>query len=75
MLPTIEPGLVWTAMRGSCGSDREPSDFWRATPQEAAQQIADAIEKKRKHAYVTKRWRLIAWGMKLMPESLFYKLF
>jgi short-subunit dehydrogenase len=72
---TIEPGLVWTAMRGSCGADREPSDFWRATPQEAAQQIADAIEKKRKHAYVTKRWRLIAWAMKLMPESLFYKLF
>ncbi len=71
---TIEPGTVWTAMRGSC-AEQEPSDFWRATPQEVAVQIADAIQHQRKHAYVTKRWRVIAWLIKIMPESLFYKYF
>ncbi len=72
---TIEPGLVYTAMRGACDPSQEPSDFWRATPQEAARQIADAIEQKREHAYVTKRWRLIAWFIKSIPDFLFYKLF
>ena len=63
----IQPGLVNTMM-GRC------SDFWKATPEKAAVQICDAIEQKKEHAYITKRWRLIAWIFKLLPDWLFYKI-
>jgi len=64
----IQPGFVDTQM----GKD---SNFWKATPQEAAQQICDTIENKRDHAYITYRWYLIAWAIKIIPDWLFYKLF
>ena len=63
----IQPGLVDTMM-GRC------SDFWRATPEKATVQICDALEQKKDHAYITKRWRLIAWIFKLLPDWLFYKI-
>ena len=49
----IQPGFVDTAMAQGKGL------FWVASPQKAALQIYKAIKQKRKHAYVTKRWRLI----------------
>ncbi len=64
----IQPGFVDTQMGKS-------SDFWKASPEKAATQICDTIEQKRNHAYVTKRWRLIAWLIKLLPDYLFYKIF
>ena len=63
----IQPGLVDTMM-GRC------STFWRATPEKAAIEICDAIEQQKEHAYITKRWRLIAWIFKLLPDFLFYKI-
>ncbi len=63
----IQPGLVDTMM-GRC------SDFWRSTPERAALEICNALEKKKEHAYITKRWRLIAWIFKLLPDWLFYKI-
>lgn len=64
---TIEPGYVDTAMAKGEGK------FWVASPHEAAEQIYDAIKRKRKHAYVTKRWILIAWLLKIMPDFLHNK--
>lgn len=64
----IQPGLVDTTMG-------QASDFWRSTPQQAAEQIYEAIDCKYEHAYITKRWRIIAWFFKLVPDSLFYKVF
>ena len=64
----IQPGYVDTAM--AKGDDK----FWVASPREAAEQIYDAIRRKRKHAYVTKRWRLIAWLLKIMPDFLHNKI-
>ena len=58
----IKPGFVDTAMAKGEGL------FWVATPQEAARQIYRAIERKAKHAYVTRRWRLFAWLFKLLPD-------
>ncbi len=58
----IQPGAVNTAMLKGEGH------FWIATPQKAAEQIFSAIQKQKKHSYVTKRWRLIAWLLKLMPR-------
>jgi len=65
---TIEPGLVDTAMGNK-------ATFWKASPEEVALQICDTIENGDKHAYVTKRWGLIAAMFKLMPDCCFYKLF
>ncbi|OGV48569.1 MAG: oxidoreductase [Lentisphaerae bacterium GWF2_52_8] len=65
VLTDIQPGLVDTAMA------RGERLFWVAAPEKAAQQIFDAIRKKKKHAYVTKRWRLIAWVLRFMPDFLY----
>jgi len=64
----IKPGFVDTAMAKGDGL------FWVASPQKAAQQIYKAIERKKKHAYITKRWRLIGWLMKTMPEFVYNRM-
>jgi short-subunit dehydrogenase len=61
----IQPGFVDTAMAKGDGL------FWVAPPPKAAQQIYNAIERKRKHAYITKRWRLMGWLMKVIPEFIY----
>jgi short-subunit dehydrogenase len=48
--------------------------FWVASPEKAARQIFDAIRRRKKHVYVTKRWRLIAWTLKAIPDRLYHKL-
>ncbi len=58
----IQPGFVDTDM---AKGDRL---FWVASPQKVAKQIFNAIEKKRKVVYVSKRWRLIALLLKILPE-------
>lgn len=55
-------GLVNTAM---AKVDRIPD--WVSGPEVAAAQILRAIEKRRRHVYVTRRWRLLAWALKLAP--------
>ena len=64
----IQPGFVDTAMA------KAPNLFWVASPQKAAIQIYETIKKKKKHAYITKRWRLIAWALKLMPDFMYEKI-
>jgi short-subunit dehydrogenase len=64
----VQPGLVDTAMAQGEGL------FWVAPAEKAAQQIYDAISKKKEHIYVTKRWRLIAWLIKGMPAYLYNKM-
>lgn len=59
---TIEPGYVDTELA--------TGDFWLVPLETAADQIADAIESGRKHAYVSKRWRLVAWLLKAAPEAV-----
>jgi len=61
----IKPGLVDTPMvKDTKGK------FWVASCQEAASQIVHAIKNKTEHAYVTKKWRLVAWAMKILPEFI-----
>ncbi len=65
----IRPGFVDTPMvRGQKGM------FWVATPEKAASQIYSAIKKKKTVAYITRRWRLMAWLLLLLPDSLVHKL-
>lgn len=64
----IQPGFVDTAMAKGDGL------FWVASPQKAAKQIYNAIIQKKKLAYITKRWALIAWLFKIMPNFLYNKI-
>ncbi|MGC1376707.1 MAG: SDR family NAD(P)-dependent oxidoreductase [Anaerolineales bacterium] len=64
----IQPGFVDTRMAQGEGL------FWVASPEEAAGQIYSAIKNKKSHAYVTKRWRLIAWLFKFAPDWIYNRL-
>lgn len=56
----IQPGFVDTALA-------KGDQFWTASPEKAAAQIISAVQKKKAHAYITKRWRLISWILKCLP--------
>ena len=43
--------------------------FWVASPEKAALQIYDSVKKKKKTVYVSKRWRIIAWILKIHSLS------
>ena len=62
MVTDVQLGLVDTAM---AKVDRKPD--WIAGPDVAAEQIWRAIRRRRRRVYVTKRWRLLAWALKLVP--------
>lgn len=64
----IQPGFVDTAMAKGEGL------FWVAPPEKAAWQIFRAINSKKKHAYITKRWQIIAWLLRAIPDWMYNKL-
>ncbi|MBX2856829.1 MAG: SDR family NAD(P)-dependent oxidoreductase [Rhodobacteraceae bacterium] len=64
----IRPGFVDTDMAQGEGL------FWVASPETAAAQIYRAIQTKQRCAYVTKRWRLIAWILQMAPGWLYNRL-
>lgn len=66
----IRPGYVDTPM-----TKQNKGMFWVATPEKAAQQIVSAINAKKKVVYVTKRYQIIAFLLKLLPEWFMAKVF
>jgi short-subunit dehydrogenase len=64
----VRPGFVDTAMAKGDGL------FWVAPIEKAAKQIFDAIKQKKNIVYITKRWRLIGYILKLLPYSVLKKL-
>ena len=64
----IKPGFVKTALLKS------EVLFWVAPVHEATVQIYRAIEKKKEHAYITRRWALVAWLVKILPRFIRKKL-
>jgi short-subunit dehydrogenase len=64
----IRPGLVDTAMAKGEGL------FWVMPVDMVVRQIYQAITSKRRIAYVTKRWGLIAKILKLIPNVLYDKM-
>lgn len=63
----VQPGFVDTAMAQGDGL------FWVAPTTKASSQIMKAIDRKRSHVYITRRWRLIAWVLKLLPDALYHR--
>ena len=64
----IRPGFVDTDMALGDGI------FWLVPLQKATNQIYTAIKKKKRVAYISKRWRLVAWVLKIVPSWLLKKL-
>jgi short-subunit dehydrogenase len=64
----IRPGLVDTAMAKGEGL------FWVMPLKTAGRQIYKALRKRKAVAYVTKRWGLIAFLLRIMPKWLYSKL-
>lgn len=64
----IRPGFVDTALAKGDGV------FWVSSVEKACKQIFKAIRAKRKVVYITKRWRLIAVLMKLVPHWIYDKM-
>jgi short-subunit dehydrogenase len=59
----IRPGFVDAAMA------KGKNVFWAAPADKAAKQIFQAIENKKPVPYITRRWALIAFLLRLMPKS------
>ena len=64
----IRPGFVDTAMM------KADHPFWVSTPAVAASQIAAAAEARKSIAYVTRRWRLVAWLLRLLPSRIYARV-
>jgi short-subunit dehydrogenase len=64
----IRPGFVDTKM------GKGPGRFWVAPPNKAARQIVNAIDKKKRVAYVTRRWWLVGQLMKVLPYGIYRRL-
>ncbi|MHB9024073.1 MAG: SDR family NAD(P)-dependent oxidoreductase [Armatimonadota bacterium] len=59
----IRPGFIATPMTAA-----NEMMFWVAPVEKAAEQIYRAIVRKRRVAYVTRRWAFIAWLLRRLPE-------
>lgn len=68
VITDIRPGFVDTAMA------QGEQVFWVQPVSKAAGQIFRAIRKRKKRAYITKRWRLIAWILKVLPDWIYHTL-
>jgi short-subunit dehydrogenase len=64
----LKPGFIKTKMAKGHGQ------FWVSSPRKAARQIKAAIDNKKRAAYITRRWWLVAQIMKILPFSLYKRL-
>jgi len=66
---TIMPGFVESEM-----TEGKKGLFWVASQQKAARQIVGSVERRKNLAYITRRWRLVAWLIKLIPNWIWNRL-
>lgn len=64
----IRPGFVDTAMAKGEGQ------FWVSSVDKATNQIFEAIRKKKKISYVTRRWKLIGIILKRIPRQIYDRM-
>lgn len=68
VITDIRPGFIDTKMAKGNGR------FWTSSIEKAAKQFIDAIEKKKRLAYITRRWWLVAQLMKWMPYNIYRRI-
>ena len=64
----LRPGFVNTKMAKGEGQ------FWVSSPEKAASQIYGAIKRKKKVAYITKRWQLVGRVLRILPPSIYERM-
>lgn len=64
----LRPGFVDTAMAKGEGQ------FWIASVDKATNQIFDAIKKKKKIVYITRRWKFIGAILKRIPRQIYDRM-
>ncbi|WP_207492780.1 SDR family NAD(P)-dependent oxidoreductase [Aridibaculum aurantiacum] len=65
VITDVKPGFVDTSMAKGGGK------FWMMPVGKICMQIASAIEAKKRKVVVSKRWRLVAFLMKNLPDTIF----
>jgi short-subunit dehydrogenase len=65
----IRAGYIWTEM-----TEKAKGMFWVAPVEKAVRQMVKGIDKKKNYLYVTKRWRLLAWLVKCVPEWVWNRI-
>lgn len=65
VITDVRPGSIRTDMMKGEGH------FWVSTPEKASKQIFKAIRKQRKVVYVSNRWSIIAFLLKIFPRRLY----
>ncbi len=65
---TILPGFVDTKMA------KGDTFFWMCSPAVAAGQILAGLRKRKRYIYVTRRWRLVAGILRLLPGGIYERL-
>lgn len=64
----VRPGFVDTKMALGDGI------FWMSSLEKASKQIYTAIKRKKRRIYISRRWNLIAWVLKIVPSWLMKKV-
>ena len=64
----IRPGLAATAMAKGEGL------FWVMPVDRVADQLLRAVRRRRSVAVVTRRWRIVAWLLRHMPDRIYRKM-
>jgi len=65
----VKPGFVVSEM-----TEDVPGMFWVADTDKAVRQMLHDIEKKKSYSYITRRWSLVAWLIKLTPNWVIDRL-
>ena len=63
VITDVKPGFVESEM-----TEGKKGMFWVADTEKAVRQMLKDIEKRKSYSYVTRRWRLVAWLIKLTPN-------
>lgn len=65
----VKPGFVKSEM-----TEGKRGMFWVAETDKAVRQMLKDIEKKKSYSYITRRWRFVAWLIKLTPDWIIDRL-
>ena len=68
VITDIKPGFIKTKVAKGYGR------FWESTPEKAAAHIKQAIDRKKRVAYITRRWGIIAVVMRWIPFFLYRRI-
>jgi short-subunit dehydrogenase len=66
---TIKPGFIDTVLL-----ENAPKTFWVVSPEEAAAEMVEAIQKKRQIVYVPARWGMVGMVVRHIPSFIFRRL-